>query len=227
MPVHRHIRQRTGNHRKRPLRDCQEQYRWKRGLDVLDITLQSALQTQILCCTRFSQGIITQSAALIAEAELLRTPVEREAYLDEADTLLMMHGQVIQPTTRLYSDQETELADIMVVDDRADHYYGVERNRSIGELSDYVARRYTRFSKDELWRIYRLFNIGDKPIRIACSTTQDNFYMFSGEEISLFGVAKLATGDFSDKLCCDVFGGSPRRWCGTYMCFLYYIHDHY
>ena len=94
---------------------------------MIDVTLQSALQTQILCCTRFSHDIIEQSAALIAGEELLLTTVEREAYLDEADTLLLMYGQVIQPTTQLYSDQETELADITVVDDRADHYYGLRQ----------------------------------------------------------------------------------------------------
>ena len=31
----------------------------------------------------------------------------------------------------------------------------------------------------------------------------------------------------SDKLCCDVFGGSPWRWYGSYKWFLYYIHDRY
>ena len=95
---------------------------------MLDVTLQSALQTQILCFTRFSQDIIVQYTVLIDEAELLRTPVEIEAYLDEADILLLMHGQVIQPTTQLYSDQETGLADITVADDRADHDYGGKRN---------------------------------------------------------------------------------------------------
>ena len=128
MPTHCHTREQTGNHRKRPLRECQEQYRWKCGLEALDVTLQSALQTQILCCTRFSQDIIVQYTVLIDEAELLRTPVEIEAYLDEADILLLMHGQVIQPTTQLYSDQETGLADITVADDRADHDYGGKRN---------------------------------------------------------------------------------------------------
>ena len=126
-----------------------------------------------------------------------------------------------------YSEQETELADISIDDDRADHYYGVTRNRSINELSDYNARRYTRFLKDELHRIYRLFNIGNDLIRIPCARTQNNHYLFTGEEIFLFGMAKLATGDYTDRLCCDLFGGSPRRWCGAYKWFLYHLYYRY
>ena len=118
--------------------------------------------------------------------------------------------------TEYYFDEEAQLEDIPLDDDEADHYYGPPRNRSIDGLSDYNARRYTRFSKDELRRIYRLFGIGDGALRIRCSRTQDNYYRFSGEEVFLLGMAKLAMEDNSDKLCCDLFGGSPRRWCGAY-----------
>ena len=109
MPPHRHVRQRTGNHRKRPIRDCQEQYRWKRGLDVLDVALQSALQTQVLYCTNLSKDITAQSAALIAEGEMLLNPVERDELFDQADTLLLMHQHVIQPISLFFPNKRQSL----------------------------------------------------------------------------------------------------------------------
>ena len=212
MPLHRITRQRTGNHRKVPLRDCQEQYRWKRGLDTLEISLQSALQTQILCCTRLTQSVVAQAAELMAEADLVLDPVVRARYYEDARALLSIQNEVVRPVTDYYFEQEGYLADISPDDDEADHNYGPPRNRTINDLSEYEARRYTRFSKDELRRMFRLFRIGDGSIRIRCSTTQNRHYLFTGEEIFLFGLAKLATGDYSDKLYMDLFVYITSFW---------------
>ena len=159
MPSQRNVRQRTGNHRKIPLRDCQEQYRWKRGLDTLEMSLQSALQTQILACNRLSQSIVSQTAALMVEAEDAIDLGDREEYLDEAVQLLMIQDEVVRPVTEYYFDEESELGDIAPGDDEADHDFGLPRNRSIAAMSDYDARRYTRFSKEELARILFLFHL--------------------------------------------------------------------
>ena len=94
-------------------------------------------------------------------------------------------------------------------------------------MSDYVARRYTRFSKEELVQILFLFQLGGGDIRIRCSRTQNRCYLFTREEVFLYGMNKLATGDYTDKLCMDVFGGSPRRWSGAYKWFLFFVYDRY
>ena len=86
MPLQRNVRQRTGNHRKIPLRNCQEQYRWKRGLDTLEMSFQSALQTQILSCNRLSQSIVSQAASLLTvewSIFYLFSDLERRDYLDD------------------------------------------------------------------------------------------------------------------------------------------------
>lgn len=108
---------------------------------MLDISLQSALWTQILCCTRFSQDITSHYVALIAEVDLLLNPVESEDYLEEVELVFLMHAQVINPVTNIYFDQETAIGDIFLNNDEADHYYGIPRNRSIDALVDYNARR--------------------------------------------------------------------------------------
>ena len=79
---------------------------------MLEVSLQSALQSQILCCNLFSQDLCAQSATLLAEADLLLSPVEAEDYFEEADLLLLMHTHVIHPLTEYYFDTEADLGDI-------------------------------------------------------------------------------------------------------------------
>ncbi len=42
---------------------------------------------------------------------------------------------------------------------------------------------------------------GEVPVRIRCSTTQENYYHFISEEIFLFSMAKASTSYDNDKLC--------------------------
>ena len=69
--------------------------------------------------------------------------------------------------------------------------------------------------------------MGGEDIRIRCSRTQNRCYLFQKEEVFLYGMTKFSTGEYANKLCMDIFGGSPRRWCGVYKWFLYYVHDRY
>ena len=56
----------------------------------MDMCLQFALQTQILCCTCFAQSMVTQAARLIAEADLTLDSFLRLTYYDEARDLLQV-----------------------------------------------------------------------------------------------------------------------------------------
>ena len=170
---------------------------------------------------------MSQAASLMVEAEDAVDLGDKEEYLDEAVLLLMIQDEVVRPVSEYYFDEEAELGDISPDDDEADHLYGLPRNRSIAAMSDYDARRYTRFSKEELARILFMFHLGGGDIRIRCSRTQNWCYLFTREEVFLYGMAKLATGDYADKLCMDIFGGSPRRWSGAYKWFLFFIYDRY
>ena len=89
--------------------------------------------------------------------------------------------------TEYYFNEEAKLWDIAQEDDEADHMCGQPRNRSIAAMSDYDARRYTRFSKEELARILFLFQLGGGDIRIRCSRTQNRCYLFTREEVFCMG----------------------------------------
>ena len=163
----------------------------------------------------------------MVEAEDAVDLEEGEDYIDEAVVLMAVQDVVVRPVSEYYFDEEAELGDIPPDNDETDHDYGLPRNWTIMALSDYDARRYTRFSKEELLRIYGLFGMEDENIRIRYSRSQSRCYLFRKEEVFLYGMAKLDTGDYADKLCMNIFGGSPRRWCGAYKWFLYYVHDRY
>ena len=80
------------------------------------------------------------------------------------------------------------------------------RNRSIEALSEGDAHRLTRFRKEQLqvlmvhWRI---------PAQVV---TARNRYVFTGEEMLIVCLTRLATGWSWTQLSKDVFGGNPRRW---------------
>jgi len=80
------------------------------------------------------------------------------------------------------------------------------RNRSIEALSEGDAYRLTRFRKEQLqvlmvhWRI---------PAQVV---TARNRYVFTGEEMLIICLTRLATGLSWTQLSKDVFGGNPRRW---------------
>ncbi len=64
----------------------------------------------------------------------------------------------MKPICDYYFDRETALCDISPEDDEADHNYRQKRNRTIDELTDYNARKWTNFTKSQLKRIKHMFN---------------------------------------------------------------------
>jgi hypothetical protein len=79
------------------------------------------------------------------------------------------------------------------------------RNRSIDDILEEMAKQLTRFTKDQLrllllhWRIPNVIVTGPH-------------YQFSGEEILLVSMAKIATGDPWTRLIDRFFCGDPRHW---------------
>jgi hypothetical protein len=71
------------------------------------------------------------------------------------------------------------------------------RNRSLDEILEGDAHRLTRFHH---WRI---------PEVIIAGTSR---YTFTGEEMLIVSLSKIATGLLWTLLCKDIFGGNPRRW---------------
>jgi hypothetical protein len=79
------------------------------------------------------------------------------------------------------------------------------RNRSLDEISDGDAFRLTRFRKPQLQLLIQHWRIPDRIVT-------NNRYSFTGEEILVVCLSKIATGLSWTQLCKDTFGGEPRRW---------------
>jgi len=90
------------------------------------------------------------------------------------------------------------------------------RNRSIDELSEENAKSLTRFNKDQLhqlllhWRIPAVIVTGQR-------------YSFTGEEVLIISLAKLATGDPWTRLIPGFFGGDVRRWTAAFRWFVNHL----
>jgi len=93
---------------------------------------------------------------------------------------------------------------------------GPPRNRVIDELTDEVAYSLTRFTKEQL-RILFLH------LRIPNEIVTEQWHHFSGEEILIICLAKIATGDPWIRLIPGFFGGDLRRWSFAFRWFINHL----
>jgi hypothetical protein len=89
------------------------------------------------------------------------------------------------------------------------------RNRAIDDLSEENAYAWTRFRKHQL----RLLMVH---LRIPNTVVigPRHRYRFSGEEILIICLSRLATGDPWTRLIPSHFGGDPRRWSVAFCWFI-------
>ncbi len=78
------------------------------------------------------------------------------------------------------------------------------RNRSLDEISEGDAHRLTRFWRVQLQSLLNHWRI---PEAIVAGT---NCCTFTGEEMLIVSLSKIATGLLWTLLCKDIFGGNPR-----------------
>jgi hypothetical protein len=82
---------------------------------------------------------------------------------------------------------------------------GPPRNRVINELTDEVAYSLTRFTKEQLRLLFAHFRMPEVIVT-------EHRHHFSGEEVLIVCLAKIATGDPWIRLIPGFFGGDVRRW---------------
>ncbi len=90
------------------------------------------------------------------------------------------------------------------------------KNRAIDEISEEFAYTFTRFTKDQL-RILFLH------LRIPQVIIIPNHHRFTGEEVLIISLARLATGDPWTRLIPGNFGGNVRRWSAAFRWFIEHI----
>ena len=208
MPKQRSRRTRTGNHRRDATRYIQEQYRHCRALNALQIRLRDAYQTRIMECIRVRQKIGSHMSMLLSLASVATCAIQLQMIYNHIALLRECELNGLRQIENYYIFQDFLLCDIDPNEEEP-HEYGIPRNRSFNDWDEYNCDHFTRFSKSELEQIYYEFNF---PREIKIHNADNKFYTFSGEEIFLFCVTKLATGYSNIDLCIQQFGGAPQRW---------------
>ena len=134
---------------------------------------------------------------------------------------------MVQPFLGHYRHQDFLLCDVPGHLD-VPYVYKDPAMRAFGDWSEDDCLKLTSFEKPELQRIYNCFRgHGLFEDNIYLPTAPGHFYNFTGEEIFLFGMTKVRTGETTSDLCYDYFGGSPRRWTDRYKYFLYSLDQRY
>ena len=165
MPAQRtSIRQSNGNYRKQPYRKCQQEYRLRRGLTTNQVSLRLCFQTEMLSANSARRSLINYVSGLLVDAHNTNDAEESNLLFDEASTIFSVDRTLLSPVYNYYKHQESNLCDIDPnIDDT--HEYGQPRNRRIEDLTDYECIRNTRFSKNQLYRMFHYFRI-DPVLRI-------------------------------------------------------------
>lgn len=216
------FRHSTQCYRKQPLRQISEHLRHLRGLTVHDVRRRTQFQNKMRKCLRVwgNARYVALHFILLAQKE---TDLHKKAqYSLFAQAALMLYSQNVKPNLNSCIQLESQLCDIHDPNDI--YVFAPPRNRSIADWNDYECRHRTRFEKNDLIEIFARFNIqNDLRISAGGGTT----YQFTGEEVFLFGLTKMATGLDNVNLCLHIFGGPPNRWSRAFKWFVIYVTDRY
>jgi hypothetical protein len=115
---------------------------------------------------------------------------------------------------------ERELEDLLLIRarDRVPNIFSERRNRMINQLSDESCYEWTRFSKEQLHLLFRHFRMPNI-VRPAVSGGRRHF---SGEEVLVISLTKIATG-LSFLAMVNIFGGNPREYSSIFNWFIDYM----
>ena len=225
MPRQRPRRRRTGNHRRRPVRDTQCDYRADRSLNAGGISELRTIQECWFHCLMATNSIMQLIAVSLYIRQLALDqliPIDvagLEVFIDRS----ILVGLSLMALTSHWIRLDFLLADINP-NDEFPATYGLHRKRRINDLTNHEARSMTRFKKDEL---RRLFLLSALPARIEMENSQGHAYFMTGEEIFIFGLTKMAHGTTNRQLCEQYFGGCPTRWSFAYPYFCRYFNTRY
>jgi len=90
------------------------------------------------------------------------------------------------------------------------------RNRTIDEIPETTAKALTRFNKEQLRLLLLHWRLPDRIIT-------GYGHQFTGEEVLLFSLARIGTGDPITRLVMGHFSGEPRRWSYTFKWFVNHL----
>ena len=105
----------------------------------------------------------------------------------------------------------------------------------IEDWSNEECYKFTGFTQDKLYEIYGHFGLEEvaeaEPhigyIAICSNSNNDKYHLFPPEEIFLFFMTRMRTGDDRVKLCTNIFGGHATRWSPALNWMMKYLDDRY
>ena len=206
----------TGHIHRCPIRQIQSKYCPTHSLNTAQVMMRLCFQMEMLAALKTSHiifGDIIDSVQIMRSAT---TPSQESEARKAGRFQMWAIRHCILPIYRYYSQQETILCDVPDIINEARYKYGKPRKGTINSLTDYEALTFLNFGKYELVCIYDCFGFNHQQY-VTCHDVK--CYLFSDEELFIFGLMKLLMGLDNFKLCHLVFGGSPRRWSCRYRFF--------
>lgn len=126
----------------------------------------------------------------------------------------------------MYTILDAILCDIPDNEDRTVHW-GPPRHRRIADFdTDDNARSLTRFTKTQLYDILHLLALPHF-VAVRRGRVGLRVYNFHREELLIFLLTKIVTGEANVHLCQMYFGGPADRWSYGYPWFLRYVDNRF
>ena len=226
----------TGAVRRAALRTRSKNTRWMH----LSAGAVSTRQLMQRCWARHT-SMKSNNLLLTGYAILLREILNNQPFtqaIQPCIDLLLLQTQLLTHQVNYWRRFDGELYDIPLLEYLHTREFRPRQHLRIGALrDDMTARKMTRFSVDQLYRLYDLFGLrqyclahGEVDIRLSTGHQRngsENCYRYDPEELFLFTLTKIATGQTNESIIDTWFGGDYARWGLGYRWFVFYLDNRY
>eukprot|EP00984_Skeletonema_dohrnii_P001828 scaffold604_cov111-Skeletonema_dohrnii-CCMP3373.AAC.9 len=174
------------------------------------------------------QTLCDHSVSILLRSQI---PVPQfTAAIDQIIDMLTLQAVAYLVQTQQWLRLDSDLYDIPLQEYLQNREFRPRQHLRIDNIeSDLHARKMTRFNLHQLRRIYDCFGLDDycRSMNIdfiRVYTGHDNqrgvpcCYRFHPEELFLYSLTKIATGNTSDDNVDHYFGGAYSRWCLGFPC---------
>jgi hypothetical protein len=231
-------RQRTGNRRRLPKRKMNRNRR-NLALSHKQVGFEQVLHKQSI----YQGGSAVISLLVLFRLIFVYAFIRNNSLNDNAEAVLLAlsHLQLADFIRYIENFNRCQQIDFLLHDIPEDEENNVtdrpRQNICFNSWSDLDCYQYTCFTKAQLRRIFNCFNIAAlaDPItgNIRVPTGQLNnrgipcCYVFNQEELFLYFMLRMKSGDDHTKICKDIFGGNANRWSYAWRFIIFYLDNRY
>lgn len=231
----------NGRRRRRAIRETHNVSRWMH-LHHSEVSLRRRIQTSWIKNALQAQLMLTFLPQLITLKLLV---LSNAAHLQNANTdiaidlllqLINIECFNYQTFARAFFSIDHLIYDITPDEEARNLQFSPCRNIRFDSWDDQKCLNYTSFRKDDLLRIYKLFDLENQCdqngfIRVATGGVNQNnmpcCYRFNPEELFLFYMTRFKKGLTVVNMTNDIFGGDHNRWYYGWPWMLRYLDNRY